>query len=809
MAIAVACKHCRAAFQVKDEWAGRRGKCPRCGQTIDVPPAPPPSVGTGRVADTTSPAACAPATPTPTATSSAPPTNTPPPAAASTPLPTAQQILDGLSEPLPRVDLALGYRLAILLVGAVMVLLPVVYVGLIGLVVYAVAYHAANDVGILGMVRGRAAIVPLVLYAGPIVIGAVMVLFMVKPLFARDARSMRTRSITPKSDPLLFAFVARLCAVVGAPMPKRIDVDCDVNASASFRRGFWSMFGGGDLVLTIGLPLVAGLSLREFAGVLAHEFGHFSQGAGMRLTYVIRAVSIWFTRVVYQRDAWDVHLEDWARESDFRLAIVLHAARLGVWLTRRILWCLMLAGHAVSGILLRQMEFDADRQETRLAGSDAFESTNKRIHVLGVAAQGAQADLGYFYREGRLGDNLPRLILANVDQIPSEVMAQLTKYLEEATAGLFDTHPSPAQRVAKARRENAPGIFRIEGPATALFGDFDDLARQATWDYYRSIFGPRFKPSDMHPVDDLLARQGRDKKDAEALERYFLGPLPLFRPLPLPQKTAGPPAGAKEAVDRLRAARGRMLAMKEEYARSFAEFDKADKRVAEAVSARAVLESWLAWSGPGGAAAIQSPQEAAKIHDDAAGAIERLAPQLAPFERAFGERLHAALSLLFVPRVAGRIKDAPAWQTECGELLPILSMLEEELPQTVRLRNEFLALRALVSKLDENRDNEKLIRRIERHMAGTRQHLAILRQAVLRVPYPFDHVDKDITVAAYAVSEMPNEDDLGGLYTAAESMISASLDLRARILARLTFFAEQVESVLGLPGGAGRDRNSP
>ena len=51
-----------------------------------------------------------------------------------------------------------------------------------------------------------------------------------------------------------------------------------------------------DVVLTIGLPLAAGLTIQEFAGVLAHEFGHFAQGAGMKLTYLIRATSAWFAR---------------------------------------------------------------------------------------------------------------------------------------------------------------------------------------------------------------------------------------------------------------------------------------------------------------------------------------------------------------------------------------------------------------------------------------------------------------------------------------------------------------------------------
>ena len=58
-------------------------------------------------------------------------------------------------------------------------------------------------------------------------------------------------------------------------MPKRIDLDCQLNAAASLRRGALSLFGN-DLVLTIGLPLVAGLNVQQFAGVIGHEFGHFT-----------------------------------------------------------------------------------------------------------------------------------------------------------------------------------------------------------------------------------------------------------------------------------------------------------------------------------------------------------------------------------------------------------------------------------------------------------------------------------------------------------------------------------------------------
>ena len=132
-----------------------------------------------------------------------------------------------------------------------------------------------------------------------------------------------------------------------------------MNASAHLAN--WALSPSKELVLTIGLPLVAGLTLRQFTGVLAHEFGHFSQGAGMRLTLLIRSINRWFTRVVYERDEWDETLAGWSGQGHIAAILVVAMARASIWTTRRILWVLMHAGHLVSGFLSRQMEFDADR----------------------------------------------------------------------------------------------------------------------------------------------------------------------------------------------------------------------------------------------------------------------------------------------------------------------------------------------------------------------------------------------------------------------------------------------------------------
>ena len=137
----------------------------------------------------------------------------------------------------------------------------------------------------------------------------------------------------------------------------------------------------------------------------------------MRVTYVIRSVNAWFARVVYERDAWDQKLADWSDQSGRELAVVMWACRLLVWLARRVLWALMWAGHFVSCFMLREMEYDADRYEARVAGSATFAQTADRLLVLSLASQGAHSDLVHAWQANRLADDLPGLILENVGEL--------------------------------------------------------------------------------------------------------------------------------------------------------------------------------------------------------------------------------------------------------------------------------------------------------------------------------------------------------------------------------------------------------
>jgi hypothetical protein len=128
------------------------------------------------------------------------------------------------------------YRLWILIIALVMVLLPAVYLGLVALVGYGVYLHAVTNHTIL-QAGGRNLKFALIAYATPLIAGVVVVGFMLKPLFAKPAKRAKVRRIDPSKEPLIAAFVDGVCSSVGAPTPSRIEVDCQVNASAHLASG--------------------------------------------------------------------------------------------------------------------------------------------------------------------------------------------------------------------------------------------------------------------------------------------------------------------------------------------------------------------------------------------------------------------------------------------------------------------------------------------------------------------------------------------------------------------------------------------
>ncbi|MBI1372796.1 MAG: M48 family metalloprotease [Phycisphaera sp.] len=708
---------------------------------------------------------------------------------------TDAELLAPFVAPIEPVRVSAMYRLTLAVVALFMVLLPLVYVGLTAGTAWALYHYAPKDVGFW--------------YIVAVICGSIGVLFMIKPLFAPRKKDAPPLTLTREDQPRLFAYVEALCRTVGAPMPRRIDVNAQVNASASLRRGVWSLFGS-DLVLTIGLPLASGLNLRQLTGVLAHEFGHFAQGGGMRVTYVIRSVSGWFARVVYERDAWDRGLEAISEHAPHILiALVLYATRLFVWCTRKILWLLMHVGHAASCSMLRHMEYDADRYEARVAGSDDFAVTSRRIPLLNVANKSAHDRLGEAFREGRLGDDLIKMILASADKLESDekVMKKLRELVDEEKTGWFDTHPATPDRIASAEREHAPGVFHLESPSTVLFRDYDRLCKAVTLRYYRDAIGPDFDAQKgLVPTDELLAEQAAIDEAHKTLFRFFRGQLLGCEQVFLPITRLHEPEDPRATAQRVKALRDQMMATVDDVKATLKRYDEADAKRRDATFAMALFDAEMRFQASmfglkaeatGGKKFTRV--DANRLKEEKDRECNECLAHVTAFRDAGIERLLGGLQLLSHPSITRKVPDSARLMDESNQLLATLAALQPVWKRVQDLREHFAVFGLLLNNLGGNEQHGPLIKSILARSDRICCLVKDLRLALSHNKYPFSHVRGVVTIGDYALHKPPtSKENVGEVFGAAEGTIDQLVTLYFRCMAHLAHAAEQVETALGL-----------
>jgi Zn-dependent protease with chaperone function len=430
------------------------------------------------------------------------------------------KLLSALPDAIDPVPRSWGFRLRLALALFVLSAVSAVYMALVVVTSYGVWSHFASD-ALVTTVRGLFG--GLGAYLAFRVAGPILCVFLVKPIFTLRRVVRPALTLERTAEPRLFAYVERLCRAQRAPAPRQIRVNTDINASAGLRRGLISLLGN-DLVLTVGLPLVRAMTLRELTGVLAHEFGHFAQGGAMRLTYLIRTASGFMFRVAHERDGFDALLIELSRFRvifDLRVTIVLWlfaAFMLGVqlflWLARALMKGLAWVALAASAALLREMEYDADRHEARVAGSEAFSAVALKLAVLGAGRQAAWSLQARWWESRRLADDVPALVMAIVHQLDAQpdVLPRIRQSLEAEKTGWFDTHPAHGDRLASVARDAVPGVMTLDAPASVLFNDLEGLCQRATLAEYRDAIGDAVQSSALLPVAELLNRSCRIRR---------------------------------------------------------------------------------------------------------------------------------------------------------------------------------------------------------------------------------------------------------------------------------------------------------
>ena len=377
---------------------------------------------------------------------------------------------------------------------AAIVLFVVVYVLLL---ISATAIAIA--LGWLGvaMMSAISSFIVLVLGIGLILCGLMLIFFLVKFIFAKSQKKIPGYEITENEQPELFAFIRKVTDEVGTSYPKHVYLTNDVNAMASFKPSFWSLFLPIRKDLTIGLGLVNSLNQSEFKAVLAHEFGHFSQRS-MRFGSYVYHLNKALYNLLYENAGYNKALNAWGRWH----WMLRFAATINIYIIRciqEILRKVYLFINKSYMQLSRQMEFHADAIATYASGGNNIISSLRRLEIAQQCYDQVfpiiNAKLGEDLRPANIYDLQSFLLKQyaddhrlNVDKngIPVIDNAAILNNSQITIDNKWASHPQIEDREENVNQFNLNSAV-VHESAWLLFRNADELQKHFTDELYATV----------------------------------------------------------------------------------------------------------------------------------------------------------------------------------------------------------------------------------------------------------------------------------------------------------------------------------
>lgn len=840
-----ACPRCRKTFQIGEEDSAEQSELSLAAEPEPIPapkPTTPKSPPAPQSRAASKPAARPAASPPPLAKTPPPPPATPTqavpvaPAPISSPFPPGPKgkipnpiqpaggfvelcptlqtqeeltayraaLVTPLQTPLEPRKMSVGYKFGLFLTAIFMILLPLVYVGMVlGLCYLEYLYFTTTFDEFsqnTGGSSGKPGTFAWILYFSiPVALGAV-ILVMIKPLiFGWGGKDTRFE-ITPEREPLLFDLIRHLCRFVGAPMPRRVFVNCDVNAYAGMTHGIWgAIFGGNACDLMIGLPLVAGMKTSELVGILAHEFGHFTQAGTRRMDTIVRRMLHWFSHIYYYRDSMDGWILAGARSGFHYFIFFFWIVLAVIWVARRFIWVLMMLGNFVAGFMSRQMEYDADSYEIRLAGSERFPQSSAKMTMLNIANSRTITDLNYMLQEDRLADNYPLLIAANMEIYRERLEKVAVKFIKEGKTGFFDSHPCDKDRIAAAAELAEPGVLHIDRPASLLFRNFLGLSREVSLHFYQNECEMTLEPRMLKNSGAVIDQLRRENLGNEAIVRFFQRSYVSGRMLPLPG--VEPSRDARDMFFRLRQVRDRQAGYAVEALDAGKEFEKAETKYIQAVYCRELIRigSKVDMSGLG--FSFRSLGEANHTTDLLQAQLSAQKARIWSRDTLAAERLSVTRELLGQAEIQGRIEDGGELHRRMEEIYPLLVRIAEEQKELDEARFGMVAMEHWLGRFSSLTQDQagSLWKTVEETSDLFRRLTVRLRMKYSEDAYPFEHGSQGVTLGNFLVPNW-SETEMGPLdfFQAFATLFGRLMTTHDLLLGQAVAMALAVEETLEL-----------
>ncbi|WP_322969975.1 M48 family metallopeptidase [Faecalibacter sp. LW9] len=207
---------------------------------------------------------------------------------------------------------------------------------------------------------------------GLILTGGLIVFFNLKFILHffqnHEPQGIETNS---SDEPELFQLIEETVREMNIKFPNKVYFIEDINASVYYSNNVRSLFIPTPKNLNIGIGLMHMLTKQELKGILAHEFGHFSQKS-MAIGNYVGNINRSIHQVLYKENSIHETVEDIARWNAIISFIckgaILYTQMMSFFL-KQIYQQLEIQNLALS----REMEFNADEIAATIVGYETYE----------------------------------------------------------------------------------------------------------------------------------------------------------------------------------------------------------------------------------------------------------------------------------------------------------------------------------------------------------------------------------------------------------------------------------------------------
>jgi len=335
--------------------------------------------------------------------------------------------------------------------------------------------------------------VTIMLGIGLIGLGVMVLFFLVKFIFtSRRVDRSGLFEINKSEFPELFSFIRKLARETRAPLPKRIYLSPEVNASVFYDSSFLSMFFPVKKNLMIGLGLVNSVNLSEFKAVIAHEFGHFSQHS-MRLGSYVFNVNRIIYNMLYDNDSYGDAINSWANASNY-FALFAKLTIQIVKFIQSILQKVYLIVNKSNLRLSRQMEHHADAVSAFVCGPKHLINALKRIEISDLSYNILLNKYETWIKQNLKPDNIYTQHSEVITMVSKQNGLDLENGLPGFNAGQqensmqsriivkdqWSTHPSNNEREGYLKALNIDDVEPVDDSPWILFGNGAEVQKAIT-----------------------------------------------------------------------------------------------------------------------------------------------------------------------------------------------------------------------------------------------------------------------------------------------------------------------------------------